>query len=390
MRTRAGMILFVVFSTVLASQAQDATWETVSIPGICTYQIPPTVEIQKGTYKRISDQFRKNVLEISDSPDRVVAQPKGINDFDPVALKRYCRIIVETERGSKGDYAKLDEPLVVSEAELRELEQEMKSQFKKAAELSTTKGMKMTILSWQPLKVVRVNGVDALLATYSRSMNDAPAVLVRIYKVQNNDCFHAVTISYRENEKDLWATDLDKVIDTFKFKKSGGDSPRGLYEKASETWQQLGLVPFTSVEDGFSAWFPAKPEKSKYGIVTNYAVVVESEAAYNVHVNEFPGPVLTDKAIDASFKGYLEGRLLAFGKDARITKSETVAFIGRRALDYEYIFEANGTKVYATGVAFHEGRRLYCVSVVCPEKTMQFAYSKYRAFRDSFRLTTAR
>jgi len=202
-----------------APSSHYSSWETVSIPGICTYQIPPTVEIQKGTYKRVNDQFRKTVLEIDTTPDRVVAQPKGINDFDPVALKRYCRIIVETKRGSKADYCRLDEPLAVSALELRELDKEFKGQIQQAAALSTSKGMKMTILSWQPTKIVRVNGVDALLTTYTRSMNDAPSALVRMYKIQNNDCLHTITISYREAESDHWAEDFGKVIGTFKFSK---------------------------------------------------------------------------------------------------------------------------------------------------------------------------
>jgi len=79
--------------------AQNATWETVSVPGICTFQIPPTVEIQAGAYKRYNDQLTKTILEITESPDRAVAQPKGINAFNPVALNRYWRIIVETEKG---------------------------------------------------------------------------------------------------------------------------------------------------------------------------------------------------------------------------------------------------------------------------------------------------
>lgn len=220
MRKRLFAIICVLVLSGVAVSAQNEMWETVSIPGICTFQIPPTLEIQKGTYKKINDQFRKIILEIDTTPDRVVAQPKGINDFDPAALKRYCRVIVETERGSRGDYGKLDEALSLSESELKELDKEMKSQMQQAAAaLSTAKGMKMTILSWQGTKITRVNGVDALLTTYTRSTNDAPSVLVRMYRIQNNDCLHTITISYRESESNLWAADLDKIIGTFKFKK---------------------------------------------------------------------------------------------------------------------------------------------------------------------------
>jgi len=213
------VVALVLLAGVLATQAQETTWETVSIPGLCTFQIPPTVEIQKGTYKRITDQFQKMILEIDESPDRVTAQPKGINDFDPVALNKYCRIIVETERGTKGDYVKLDEPLLYSEAELKQLDKEFKNLLEQLVAIWNAKGVKMTVLSLQPFKITRVNGVDALVIRYTRSINDAPSVLMQVYTIQNNDVMQKIAISYRESEKDIWADDLGRVINTFKFKK---------------------------------------------------------------------------------------------------------------------------------------------------------------------------
>lgn len=201
------------------SEPKNDTWETVSIPGICTFQIPSTVELQKGAYRKFNDIFRKTVLEIETTPDFVVAQPKGINDFDPAALKRYCRVIVETARRSKGDFAKLDARMALSAAEMKEFEAEVKNQVQQGAELATSKGIRTTILSWRGVKITQVNGVDALLTTYTRSVNDASPVLVSEYKIQNNDCLHTITISYRESESNLWAADLGKVIGTFKFKK---------------------------------------------------------------------------------------------------------------------------------------------------------------------------
>lgn len=214
------VVMLILLVGILATQAQETAWQTVSIPGLCTFQIPPTVEIQKGTYKRVDDQFRKMLLEISESPDRVIAQPKGINDFDPVAIKKYCRIIVETVRGTKGDYAKLNEPLLLSEAELEEFDEEYRNQVEQQAAILDAKGVKLTILSRQPLKITCINGVDALVSTYTRSVNDTPSVLVQVYMmIQNNDVMHTIAISYRESEKDIWANDLGKVINTFKFEK---------------------------------------------------------------------------------------------------------------------------------------------------------------------------
>jgi hypothetical protein len=206
-------------ATARSTIVQDEQWETVSVPGICNFQIPPTLEVQAGTYKRLADRFRKGFLEITASPHRVVVQQKRLNDFDPEAFKRYCRVIVETTKGAKGDYQKLDERLVLTPPELKELEKEFKTEFEQMAATMASKGMKMTILSWEPAKVVRVNDTDAILMAYKRSVNDAPPVVVNVYMIFNNDHLHNVAISYRESEKDIWAKDLHKVLGTFKFEK---------------------------------------------------------------------------------------------------------------------------------------------------------------------------
>ena len=193
-------------------------WLSISILGVCTFQIPPTMELQGGAYKKINDQFRQEFLQIEPSHDRVVAQPKGLNAFDRNALKLYSRVIVETQRGKPGDYTALDESLVLSKNDLWKINQGMRDMVQKATTLETTKGMKLELLSWEPPHVVQVNGVDMLFYSYTR-MGDLSSVLVRTYIVQNNDCMHTITVSYRQTETNLWANDLDNVIETFQFTK---------------------------------------------------------------------------------------------------------------------------------------------------------------------------
>ena len=212
-------VLFCLLYLCQPLAAQDQIWQTVSIPGICTFQIPPSVEIQKGIYKKINDKSRETILEIVTSPDRVVAQPKGINSLNAQALKLYCRIIVETDWGKRGEYRSLDVPLVLSGVDLRKIDVILKQEILKAAAFSTSKGIKMTITSWQPTEVVKINGADALHTTYTRKINDAPPVIVNTFMVMNNDLLHRIIISYRIEEEDMWKNDLTKVPGTFKFVK---------------------------------------------------------------------------------------------------------------------------------------------------------------------------
>jgi hypothetical protein len=220
--TLLALLLFSI-SLTLPVFSQDQTWKVVSIPKICTYQIPSTVEIQKGLYrkiaKRVVDEHVKEVLEITKVPERVVAQQKGINSFNPKAFKRYCRIIVETEYGIQGEFQDIDAPLALSQEELTEINAALKQKIELISKKSQSTTFKMKVLTWNQVKIARISGIDALQLSYTRTVNGASPVLVNTYIIQNNHAMHRITLSYRISEKQLWAKDFDKVIESFKFAK---------------------------------------------------------------------------------------------------------------------------------------------------------------------------
>ena len=184
--------------------ARYSSWETVSVPGICTFQIPPSMELQAGKYRAIMDQYRAQVLQVTDSGNRVVAQQKGLNSLDSTARSLYARVIVETQTESKGDFNSLGDPLPLSRTELTEIDVAIKAAIQQEAAQSTSAGFRTELTSWGGTRVVRINGIDCLLTEYSRSVNDAPPAFVRLYKFMNNDRMHTVSVSYRTSESDLW------------------------------------------------------------------------------------------------------------------------------------------------------------------------------------------
>ncbi len=50
-------MLLLLLSVQLFSSTQ--IWQMVSIPNVGTFQIPPSMEIQAGTYKEISDDIQR-------------------------------------------------------------------------------------------------------------------------------------------------------------------------------------------------------------------------------------------------------------------------------------------------------------------------------------------
>lgn len=194
-----------------------ADWETISVPGICTFQIPSTMEIKAGKFKEVSDQHLARIYEITEERHRVVAQQAGLNALSDMARAKYARIIVETQIATPGEFERLGDPLPLSVEEVRRIDATIKLGIDKEINQTTAAGTNAKIISWDGTRIVRVNGIDCILTTYRRAINSAPPVIVRVYRFMNNDRIHIVSISYRETERELWANDLDKAVSTFHF-----------------------------------------------------------------------------------------------------------------------------------------------------------------------------
>lgn len=169
-------------------------------------------------------------------------------------------------------------------------------------------------------------------------------------------------------------------------KHTNGDS---LYAPASATEPPRTFRRYTSEQDGFSVLLPGKPEVRVYGIVRDYAVLIEKEAAYNVFVSIFAEPVLPEEAIRGALKRYVEARLetsRAVG-EAVLLHCEEGTFGDRLALKYEYVCDRGDLTLFHGGVCLVRGGRLYAICVVCPAGTKASAFRKHATMVESFRLT---
>lgn len=142
---------------------------------------------------------------------------------------------------------------------------------------------------------------------------------------------------------------------------------------------------YVSKEHNFKVRFPGKVDTTDYGMITHYTSAVEGEAAYNVFVNTYPKPVLSDEAVNAALEGYVKGRLVLFGDKARLIESNHIYFRDRKALEYEYTVEDEGSIGYFKGTCLIVGKLGYNISVVCARETKAISYSKYEEFVKSFR-----
>jgi hypothetical protein len=161
------------------------------------------------------------------------------------------------------------------------------------------------------------------------------------------------------------------------------------YKYGSKTLAKGEVPEYIFEKHGFAVRFPEKPKVTNYGGMVHYEFGAETEqkATYTIFVTTYEKPLLTNEAIEADLKGYLQGRIKTFGDTGKLVTSQEVLFLDHRALDYEYTKEVEGFKSYFKGVHFVVGNMSYTISVVCIEETKPSAYQKYHDFVISFRLT---
>lgn len=160
------------------------------------------------------------------------------------------------------------------------------------------------------------------------------------------------------------------------------------YEYIDQPSMRFDLPEYISPKHSFGIRFLTQPSITNYGKIVHYefGAETEQEAAYNIFVNNYEKPLLSDRAIQAALQGYLQGRLLLLSDKGKLIYSREVLFLDQRALDYEYINDINSTRAYFKGIYFVVGDLGYAVSVICSEETKNLAYSKYADFVKSFRL----
>jgi len=195
------------------SEITNKDFYEFKIKDVGSIAIPNNMEVQTGVYKEINDLYLKQFVDQFDyevSGDQIIFQQKGLNDLNINSFDTYSRIIIETEKGSIGDYDKLTTPLDATEQELEELSTMIKTEIEKPM---LEAGIKM--IEWKDASFVSVNDVDALKISYTRQIKDNPLVLVEMYTFFNNDRMHRLTLSYRLNEADIWKNKLEDTLRSF-------------------------------------------------------------------------------------------------------------------------------------------------------------------------------
>lgn len=227
MKTRTNSIFLILwlFVLVLTTEAVAAPkWKEIEIPGICSLQMPPTMEIQSQEYKDDTvASANPDLLRIySPNANLLTIQQKGLNKRDPKALKQYARVIFKiSEVGARGDFPNKefkDTFLSLSKNDLHEISENLKELTIEEMKPYVEKGLLGKIIKWDGFSIASVGGLSAMKLNYTREgLHGNSSVAATSYAIPMDYFMLNITLSYRINESKIWKDDIGRIISSIRF-----------------------------------------------------------------------------------------------------------------------------------------------------------------------------
>lgn len=187
----------------------ETGWERVELSGIGSLDIPPNMEMQTdktGIISKLYDDF--NI-----PPGSIVFQQRGLNENEPESFQTFARVTIQTVTGNTGEFSSLYFPVPLYQTdELKDID----TQFK-ASTINGHAKLGIKVLDWYPPSLKTVNGMSCMYYGFTRQLNNNPVVLVHYYMFQNIDEMYILTLSYQLEKEDIWKTDFEKILDSFRI-----------------------------------------------------------------------------------------------------------------------------------------------------------------------------
>lgn len=213
-----GCSLFDTFTEKTFPAETYSGWQTITIPGLVTYQIPPTLELQNEALLKRYAQEKDAFASIKKSTRvPIIAQQKGLNANTPESADTYARVTMNIIV-PPSNVPKLGETIRMPDKDLTAFD----TNFRKGVEDSNKiPGKTFTYTKWEPMRITNINGIDCLHSYYEFTKDNEPTVGVTTYIIFNKDVLYNIQIAYDLAHKEAWTkapNDLRNVIKAVQFK----------------------------------------------------------------------------------------------------------------------------------------------------------------------------
>lgn len=168
--------------------------------------IYPTVELRKS-----NDSYTKDIKNLNwhghkINSNNVVFQQKGLSVNTPEAHQTYCRIIIDIQKGSLGEYPKFSDYEDLTIEDIHTFQ-----------ELAKQNSYEYKILGQPEVRWIKIEDTYGIEVEYVRNGANNSRTHVCNYYFFNDNLFATIILSYRQDDIRKWETDFSNIIKTFKW-----------------------------------------------------------------------------------------------------------------------------------------------------------------------------
>jgi hypothetical protein len=182
-------------------------WDRYLIPNNLQIDIPPTMEIQSGKFRKMADSYYR-ALDMS-SPN-FVFQQKGLNNREQTASEKYARIILSVNEYISDKVIDVNSDIKsISTNRLNQIDTEIKTTLSESYSQNNVK-----LVQWNGVKLIKINNMSCVSYSHVRQLGNRPEVFVLNYSFERNNTRYILTLSYRLDKEQIYKKDFQTVINS--------------------------------------------------------------------------------------------------------------------------------------------------------------------------------
>lgn len=202
-----------IVNTSIASSEYISSVEENNVPDTWTryycanqafsLSVPPIVELRHDY-----DKYVKSIekLGLSCNTEDIVFQQKDLSNNNSEALSRYCRVMIQYNKGNVGDFPSASETFPIDSDVKNELREVLVNEVKP-----------FDLIGEPSYNWISIKDAKAIETTYRRTGAKNYTTACRMYILFNTYEMVKMIVSYREQESDIWLPDLPNIIYTFRW-----------------------------------------------------------------------------------------------------------------------------------------------------------------------------
>ena len=328
------IIAFIFIAMSLMSSAYAQEWTSYNFQNLYSISIPSTLELRRDNdvYTQALNKIQESMpnVRITSPQNEIVFQQTGLSTNRAIYRSLYCRVLI--------DYYQCKDELLPCKGDTLELDED----FFMDTILAVNEENKV-LGGGQVLKVLSAGAVTLAESPASEliyireGMNGNSPVVVATYNIFNYDEYVRLTLSFRQNETELWEEDFKRIRDSFKWttlhdnKKPRFDftNIKGLTAADRAQWEkdnieQLNKMNYSSLDESSKERaFKNAAFKNKFGNRSDYAQLktLSPEKRDSLYMASYSEDIKIIKDGKTSMEYYLDNEDFYF-------KSSLIIFCG--------------------------------------------------------------